>query len=76
MNLTELASWRQDHPTAPMYQCANINRIVHRVSYCSHRTFATRCGIKGDPEHHVLVFLLPLEMVTCKDCEVGNGSKK
>jgi hypothetical protein len=69
MSLIELAEWRISHPNDPLYQCANVNGIVHLVSHCGLRNFATRCGIKGDTEHHVLAFLLPAHLVTCTSCQ-------
>jgi hypothetical protein len=69
MSLTELAEWRKANPDAPLYQCANIQGIVHLVTHCGLRKFSTRCGISGDPGHHVLAFLLPAHLVTCVPCQ-------
>ena len=69
MSLTELVEWRKEHPNDPLYQCANVEGTVHLVDYCGLRKFGTRCGINGEPAHHVLAFLLPAHLVTCTDCQ-------
>jgi len=68
MSLTELAEWKKAHPDDPLFQCANVQGIVHLVAHCGQRNFGTRCGITGDPGHHVLAFLLPAHLVTCVPC--------
>jgi len=68
MTLTELVEWKVAHPEAPLYQCANIGGIIHRVSHCGLRKFGTVCGLKGSTPEQVIVYLLPTVLVTCPDC--------
>jgi hypothetical protein len=73
MILTELVKWRKEHPTDPLYQCANIGGTVHLVNHCGTNKFGTSCGLKGSTPQQVIVFLLPTHMVTCPQC--SNGGK-
>lgn len=68
MNLTELGQWRKAHPNAPLYQIAKINQQIHLVAHAGPRRFTTKCGLKGDSDQHVSVFLVPGHLVTCKEC--------
>ena len=68
MFLNDLAKWRAAHPNDPIYECARIGEKIHLVAHAGRKALRTNCGLDGDVNTQLLVFLIPAHLIMCKTC--------